>query len=49
MRLYVGNLPYSVETDHLRALFGTYGEVRDGFFAPNVNSALQIGMYETDS
>lgn len=29
MRLYVGNLPFSVESDHLKALFGTYGEVRD--------------------
>lgn len=29
MRLYVGNLPYTVDSDQLRALFGTHGEVRD--------------------
>ena len=29
MRLYVGNLPYSVDTDQLRDLFMPYGEVRD--------------------
>jgi len=29
MRLYVGNLPYQVEADHLKALFSQYGDVRD--------------------
>lgn len=27
MRIYVGNLDYSVSSDDLRALFATYGEV----------------------
>ena len=29
MRLYVGNLPYTVDSDQLRALFSPHGEVRD--------------------
>ncbi len=28
-RIYVGNLPYSVDDEALRAMFSTYGEVTD--------------------
>lgn len=29
MRLFVGNLPFSVDDDELRSVFGNYGEVTD--------------------
>lgn len=29
MRIYVGNMPYSMNEDQLRELFGQYGEVTD--------------------
>eukprot|EP00879_Flechtneria_rotunda_P000285 GHRR01000374.1.p1 GENE.GHRR01000374.1~~GHRR01000374.1.p1 ORF type:complete len:127 (+),score=34.34 GHRR01000374.1:120-500(+) len=44
VKLYVGNIPWSTQTDDLRQLFGQFGDVEDAFIPQDRESGRPRGF-----